>query len=96
MGSCAEKSVTDDLPLVEHDIGAIKKRWDELRTKVDHRRRFLSGAQEEFHQYHKSLLIVEEVLVVVEEIVTIEYVLELDIKDIHDKLGAVKVGGHRL
>ena len=91
MQNCGDKSVTDDLPLVEEDIKATQKRWDELRTRMDYRRRFLGEAIADFHQFYKSVLLVEEVLGQVESIVNVEFVFVLDPKDLQNKLSDVKV-----
>ena len=80
------------MSVLEEEVTAIDKRWEELCAKVNDRLQTLENVQEEIHRYQVVLRVTEKTLVEIEQIVSIEYELVLDTKKAKQDLAEVKVG----
>lgn len=89
---CNKKSVTDDLPVIEDEIGGVKERWGSLQGQLDEQLHKYGTALEDAMRFQEIFVIIEQILIEVEEIVTVEFILaQPNAKQAKDDLGKVKV-----
>lgn len=86
-----DKEVTSHVPVIEDEVTAVNRRYDELHCEVNKKLDQLSDAQNSLHGYLETLQVVEQTLEEVQVFVVEEYELILDVKRSELELGKAKV-----
>lgn len=83
--------MTSHVPVIEDEVTAINRRYDELHCEVNKKLEQLSDVQNTLHGFLETLQVVEQTLEEVQVYVVEEYELILDVKLSEQELGKAKV-----
>ena len=93
---CHNSGIKDDLSVLEREIASITKRWNDLSVNVSDQLEKKENIQDTLLRYEKLHCVVEEIVLQMEHMVSVEYVLVLDVRKAKQDVAEAKVTRTRI